>query len=265
MTAKFGAVQSQTYNDGNGNVLVAETREQLLTLDAALSLIKREQGREARSILMRAYGCYCARVVTRTDKLLNSALKGAGIKLALSTAKRDASIYFDLAVRGIVREGVIVEDYVEFLETIAAAWDRLSYACKIPSSAPADSLILASLAKKSDLALIVRYNKDSATVQKITVLDCIKDEGDSIVFVLPEAVQVWAQSQKQARREITSGEIGSAVGVLLSALESGSEQAIDALHVLASRAGYQLVAVTPAPVDAGVDADAVGVGAQAAS
>jgi hypothetical protein len=176
--------------------------------------------------------------------LLKRALESANVKIALSTAKRDASIYFELASRGIVREGVILEDYADFLETIASAWDRLPYAFKIPAAMPADPLILAGLAKKSDLALIVRYNKDSATVQKITVLDCIETgDDDNLVFVLPKAVQVWAQAQKDAKKDVTAGEIGAAVQVLLSAIEHKSEQAIDALHLLASRAGYRLVAV----------------------
>jgi enamine deaminase RidA (YjgF/YER057c/UK114 family) len=224
--------------------LVSATGEKLLTLDAALALIKREQGREARSLLLRAYACYCARSVTRTDKLLKRALESAQVKLALSTAKRDASIYFELALRGIVREGAIADEYAEYLESITAIWDRLTYAFKIPCNMPADALILAGLAKKSDLAAIVRYNKDSATVQKITVTDCIKGEGDSLVFVMPEPVQEWLQSQRANQgREITSGEIGAAINVLLGAIEHKNEQALEALQLLASRAGYQLVAV----------------------
>jgi hypothetical protein len=227
--------------------IVSATGEQLLTLDAALALIKREQGREAKSLLARAYGCYCARVVARSDKMLARALESAGVKLALSTAKRDASIYFELAARGIAREGKITDDYAAYLEGVAAAWDKLAYAFKIPSSMPADALILAALAKKSDLSAIVKYNKDSATVQKVTVLDCIKGEGDNLVFVLPEPVQAWLQAQKsQQVREITSGEIGSAVSVLLDAIEHKSTQALEALQLIASRAGYQLIAVAHA-------------------
>jgi hypothetical protein len=234
--------------------LVGATGEQLLTLDAALNLIKREQGREARSLLMRAYGCYCARSVTRTDKLLKRALESAQVKIALSTAKRDAAIYYELASYGIVKEGKIREDYTDYLESITAIWDKLPYAFKIPCNAPADALILAGLAKKSDLGAIVRYNKDSATVNKVTVTDCIKGESAGLVFVLPDVVQAWVSAQKaKSGREITSGEIGSAVGVLLGAIEAGSAQAIEALRVLASRAGYQLVAVAPAPVESEVE------------
>jgi hypothetical protein len=239
------------------NIGVSTTGEKMLTLDAALSLIKREQGREARSLLLRAYGCYCARVVTRTDKLLKRALESAGVKLALSTAKRDAAIYFELASRGIVHEGKIREDYADYLESITAIWDKLPYAFKIPCNVDADALVLAGLAKKSDLAAIVRYNKDSATVQKVTVLDCIKGEGDNLVFVMPEPVQAWLQSQKGKQgREITAGEIGAAIGVLLGAIERGNEQAVEALHVLASRAGYQLVAASVDSVAAEADEQA---------
>jgi hypothetical protein len=53
--------------------IVSATGEKLLTLDAALALIKREQGREAKSLLLRAYACYCARSITRTDTLIKSA------------------------------------------------------------------------------------------------------------------------------------------------------------------------------------------------
>jgi hypothetical protein len=237
--------------------IVSATGEKLLTLDAALALIKREQGREAKSLLLRAYACYCARSITRTDKLLKRALESAGVKLALSTAKRDAAIYFELASRGIVMEGKIREDYADYLESITAIWDKLPYAFKIPCNAPADALILAGLAKKSDLAAIVRYNKDSATVKKVTVTDCVKGEGDNLVFVLPEPVQEWLIAQKNRQgREITSGEIGAAVNVLLGAIEHGNEQAVEALHVLASRAGYQLVAASVDSVAAEADEQA---------
>jgi hypothetical protein len=248
---------SMTYTDLDGKVRIRGTQEKLLTLDAALSIIKREQGRESKSLLVRAYACYCARVVTRTDKLLKRALESAGVKLALSTAKRDAAIYFELASRWIVREGKIREDYADYLESVTSIWDKLSYAFKIPCNAPADALILAGLAKKSDLAAIVRYNKDSATINKITVTDCVKGEGDNLVFVMPEPVQEWLQSQKGKKgREITAGEIGAAIGVLLGAIERGNEQAVEALHVLASRAGYQLVKVAPAPVESEVEDEA---------
>jgi hypothetical protein len=248
---------SMTYTDLDGKVRIRGTQEKLLTLDAALSLIKKEQGREAKSLLMRAYACYCARVVTRTDKLLKRALESAGVKLALSTAKRDAAIYFELASRGIVREGVIANKYAEYLESITSIWDKLTYAFKIPYNVDADALILAGLAKKSDLAAIVRYNKDSATINKITVTDCVKGEGDNLVFVLPEPVQAWLSAQKAKQgRDITGGEIGAAVNVLLGAIERGNEQAVEALHVLASRAGYQLVKVAPAPVEAEAEAEA---------
>jgi hypothetical protein len=182
--------------------------------------------------------------------MLKSALEGANVNLALSTAKRDAGIYLGLALRGIVKEGKITERYEGYLDSIASVWDKLTLALKIPIApcAPADEVLLARLAKKSDLNAIVRYNKDSATINKVTADDCIKCEGDKLVFVLPERVQAWLQTQANARRrDVTSGEIGAAVGVLLSAVEHKSEQAIEALHLLASRAGYQLIAVAPAP------------------
>jgi hypothetical protein len=69
-------------------------------------------------------------------------------------------------------------------------------------------------------------------------------------------VQAWLSAQKSKQgRAITDGEIGAAIGVLLGAIESNSAQAVDALHVLASRAGYQLVAVA-APVEAEAEAEA---------
>jgi hypothetical protein len=227
--------------------VVTATGERLLTLEESLSLIKKEQGREAKSLLMRAYGCYCARAVARTDKLLKRALESVNVKLALSTAKRDASIYFELALRGIVREGKIADEYETWLESIASGWDKLTLAFKIPSAEPADALFIASLAKKSDLSAIVKYNRDSTTINKITVLDCIKDQDGKLVFVLPAQVQAWLQTQKSSAREITSGEIGAAVNVLLGAIERKNEQALEALQLLASRAGYRLIAVAPTP------------------
>jgi hypothetical protein len=246
--------------------IVSATGEKLLTLDAALALIKREQGREAKSLLLRAYACYCARSITRTDRLFKRALESANVRIALSTAKRDASVYFELASRGIVHEGKIANDYAEYLESITAIWDKLPYAFKIPCNAPADALILTGLAKKSDLSAIVRYNKDSATVNKVTVTDCVKGEGDNLVFVMPEPVQEWLQSQKGKQgREITAGEIGAAIGVLLGAIERGNEQAVEALHVLASRAGYQLVAASVDSVAAEADELAAALAASASS
>jgi hypothetical protein len=223
--------------------LVSATGEKLLTLDAALALIKREQGREARSLLLRAYACYCARSITRTDKLLKRALESAGVKLALSTAKRDASIYFTLATMKVVREGKIVEDYASYLDVIASSWEKIAYASKIPGET-IYVLTLAGLARKSDLRAIVAYNSDSKTVEKVTALQCLEFKDGNVAFVLPEAVQSWLQLKKGEQREITSGEIGQAVDLLLAAIEHKSEQALEALQLLASRAGYQLVAVS---------------------
>jgi hypothetical protein len=73
---------------------------------------------------------------------------------------------------------------------------------------------------------------------------------------MPEPVQAWLSAQKGKQgRDITGGEIGAAVNVLLGAIERGNEQAVEALHVLASRAGYQLVKVAPAPVEAEAEAE----------
>jgi hypothetical protein len=235
--------------------IVSATGEKLLTLDAALALIKREQGREAKSLLLRAYACYCARSITRTDRLFRRALESANVKLALSTAKRDASIYFTLATMKVVREGKIVDDYASYLDALASSWDKIPYTSKIPGT-PEDMLVLASLAKKSDLRAIVAYNADSATVQKVTALDCLNIRDDSVVFVLPEVVQSWLAMKKSEQREITAGEIGQAVDLLLAALERKSEQALEALQLLASRAGYQLVAASVDSVAAEADEQA---------
>jgi hypothetical protein len=223
--------------------IVSATGEKLLTLDAALALIKREQGREAKSLLLRAYACYCARSITRTDKLLKRALESAGLRLALSTAKRDASIYFTLATMKVVYEGKIVEDYESYLDVIASSWDKITYAAKIPGAA-IYVLTLAGLARKSDLRAIVAYNADSATIEKVTALQCLEFKNGNVAFVLPAVVQSWLAMKKSEQREITAGEIGQAVDLLLAALERKSEQALEALQLLASRAGYQLVAAS---------------------
>jgi hypothetical protein len=62
--------------------------------------------------------------------------------------------------------------------------------------------------------------------------------------------------EERSKREITSGEIGAAMLILLAAIERWSEQAVEALHVLASRAGYQLVAASVDSVAAEADEQA---------
>jgi hypothetical protein len=227
--------------------MIAKTGERLLTLREALNLIKREEGREARSLIRRAYGCFCAREAAGTDALLKTSLESENIRLGLSTAKRDASIYEELASRKIVHEGLIVSEYESYLLMIGSSWSKLTYAFKIPAKDPSEPLILASIATKKDLVTVVGYNEDSTTVTKISASDCIRRDGETTIFVLPEPVQAWRQAKKEKKREISSGEIGAAFGIMLGAIEAGSEQALEALHILASRAGYRLVAVETEP------------------